>query len=210
MLEVYDPREDAWEQRARLPIALSAYALAASEGRLYLFGGWNGREYVASVYEYDPDLDTWTEKAPMPTARGYAAAAVADGKIYVIGGTNGGKPVSANEEYVPEKEATGEDPWRQRADLPESRSSMGVVSIANIIHVIGGESDITSLSPLQYFPQRDEWQQFQVPDLRSWSRLGLASVETYLYAFGGLRESVPTTEHLAYQAIYTIVIPVVK
>ena len=210
MLEVYDPREDAWGQRARLPIALSAYALAASEGRLYLFGGWNGREYVASVYEYDPDLDTWTEKAPMPTARGYSAAAVADGKIYVIGGTNGGKPVSANEEYVPEKEATGENPWRQRADLPESRSSMGVVSIANIIHVIGGESDITSLSPLLYFPQRDEWQQFQVPEARSWSRLGLATVETHLYAFGGLQESVPTTQHLAYQAIYAIVIPVVK
>ena len=41
-LEVYDPRQNAWETRAALPAGVSAYALTAYEGKLYLFGGWMG------------------------------------------------------------------------------------------------------------------------------------------------------------------------
>ena len=31
-----------------------ARALATLEGKLYLFGGWDGNQYVNSVYQYDP------------------------------------------------------------------------------------------------------------------------------------------------------------
>jgi len=55
----YTPLSDAWSQGARLPGALSGYAMAEYEGRLYLFGGWNGTHAVDSLYVYDPMTDRW-------------------------------------------------------------------------------------------------------------------------------------------------------
>ena len=63
----------------------------AFEGKLYVFGGWDGARFVATVYEYDPGRDAWTARTPMPTARGFAGAAVAGGKVYVVGGTTTGR-----------------------------------------------------------------------------------------------------------------------
>jgi len=41
-LERHDPRAGALSLGTPLPAALSAYALAVLEGKLYLFGGWGG------------------------------------------------------------------------------------------------------------------------------------------------------------------------
>ena len=210
VLESYDPRRDQWEQHAPLPVALSGYALVAFEGRLYLFGGWSGKKYLASVYEYDPSRDQWTERTPMPTARSFAGAAVAGGKIYVVGGTTGDEILSVNEEYAPEKDTGQANPWTPRAPLPEGRFGIGVASIADIIHVIGGQGEASSLNALKYFPQLDQWQTFDIPITHAWLQPGTAVVETNLHVFGGLQDATPTTQHLAYKAIYTIELPVVK
>ena len=210
-LEVYDPVTDQWEQRANLPISLNAYALAAFDGKLFLFGGSNGKEYLASAYEYDAVKDLWIKLTSMPTARGYASAAVAGGKIYVIGGTSGTRALSVNEEYTPERDKEGETPWQLRAPLPDGRFEMGIASLADIIHVVGGEKDSQPLLPLEYFPQKDEWQPFESPlTVQTWSGLGLVALGADLHAMGGIRNGTLTTQHLSYQAIYLIAIPVVK
>jgi N-acetylneuraminic acid mutarotase len=209
-LEVYDPRSDHWEPRAAMPAAFSAYALAAFEGRLYLFGGWDGQHYLDSVYEYDPGRDEWTERTALPTPRAFAGAAVAGGAIYVVGGTAGGEPLAANEEYLPEADAAGENPWHKRADLPGGRSAMGIGSIADIIHIVGGQAADQSAVPLKYFPQQNEWQTFELPEQEAGSRLGLGVVEADLHVIGGDVQSAPTTQHLAYRAIYTVVLPIVQ
>jgi len=77
VLEIYDPASGVWETGPDLPQARSAYALATFEGRLYLFGGWDGQRFVNNVFVFDPGVSQWMEIEPMPTARGYAAAAVA-------------------------------------------------------------------------------------------------------------------------------------
>lgn len=211
VLEIYDPREDKWSQGAGLPTALSAYALAAFEGRLYLFGGWDGSSYVASVYEYNPNQDVWQARAPMSIARGYTGAAVAGGKIYVIGGTNERQILSINEEYIPERDHGKDSPWTERAPLPEGRSAMGISSIAGIIQVVGGENEsLSSLASLEYFPHRDEWLVVESPFIHSWAHLGLIPLEGFLYAIGGHVDDAPMPYNLAYKAIYTVVVPVVR
>ncbi|MCX6035202.1 MAG: LuxR C-terminal-related transcriptional regulator [Chloroflexi bacterium] len=205
ILEIYDPREDRWEQGATLPIALSAYALVTFEGKLYLFGGWDGEHFLASVYEYDPDQDTWAARSPMSTARGNAGAATAGGRIYVIGGYDGKDALAVSEEYLPDR-----DTWSQRASLIDGRYAMGVASIVDIIYVIGGlgETDSTLL-PLQYFYQQDQWQTFEDPLPQRWSYLGLVSLQTKLYGVGGRLNGMLAAQNLSYQAIYTILIPVI-
>ena len=211
--EAYDPRQDRWTARRALPQALSAYALAAFEGRLYIFGGWNGQRFVNTVFSYSPDTDSWSENSPMPIARGYAGAAVAGGKIYVIGGTDGSQALTANEAYTPEKDSAGETPWETHTPLPTGRSGLAATSVADIIHVVGGETDGPALPLLQYSPRNDQWRPLEAPPTAAWptterwTRLGLTAVESNLVAVGGLRNNSLVSTTLSYRVVFTIIFP---
>jgi DNA-binding CsgD family transcriptional regulator len=205
ILEIYDPKNDSWELGSPLPIPLSAYAITAFEGKMYLFGGLDGEKVSNRVFEYNPDQDIWRERAPMPTVRDYAGAAVAGGKIFVIGGYDGKEPLAGNEEYLPER-----DSWTQRAPLPAGRYALGVTSIADIIYIVGGEGEKDSpLPPLQYVHQQDQWQEFEEPFPQHLSHLGVVPIETQLYGVGGWWNGIPAAQNMAYQAIYTILIPII-
>jgi len=139
ILEIYDPRADTWQAGARLPQALSAYAMADFEGRLYLFGGWDGEQALDTVYIYDPDADTWDEGTAMPTARwGAGAAALAD-KVVVVGGVNEGGALQEAGAYFPSRDRSGEMPWERFENLPEPRYEFGMASVYDSIYLIGGE-----------------------------------------------------------------------
>jgi len=87
---------------------------------------------------------------------------------------------------------------------------MGVASIADIIHVVGGEGETGSpLPPLQYVHQQDQWQEFEGPLSENWSHLGLVPFQTQLYGVGGYLGETFTAQNLSYQAIYTILMPVI-
>jgi DNA-binding CsgD family transcriptional regulator/N-acetylneuraminic acid mutarotase len=209
VVEAYNPETDAWEARAPLPVALSAYALAALEGKLYLFGGWDGSTYLDSVYEYDPAQDVWTTKALMPTARGFAGAAVADSKIYVIGGYNGQEDLATNEEYVPSQDNGQGDPWTVKSPMPVGRAGCGVAVAANIIHVIGGGWEREIADGVKYNVRTDEWETFEVPMSGQWRSLGLAMVDTEIYAVGGWNGDYMDANQ-EYKAIFTVILPVLE
>ena len=209
VVEAYNPETDTWGARAPLPVALSAYALAALEGRLYLFGGWDGSAYLDSVYEYDPAQDIWRAKTPMPTARGFAGAAVADGKIYVIGGYDGQEDLAANEEYVPSQDDGQRNPWTVKSSMPVGRAGCGVAVAANIIHVIGGGWEREVADGVKYNVRTDEWETFDVPVSGQWRSLGLAMVDTEMYAVGGWNGDYMDANQ-EYKAIYTVVLPILE
>ena len=209
VVEAYDPETNVWEARAPLPVALSAYALAALEGKLYLFGGWDGSAYLDSVYEYDPAQDVWAAKTPMPTARGFAGAAVADGKIYVIGGYDGQDDLVANEEYVPSQDDGRGNPWAVKSPLPVGRAGCGVAVAANIIHVIGGGWEREVADGVKYNVRTDEWEPFDVPVSGQWRSLGLAMVDTEIYAIGGWNGDYMDANQ-AYTAIFTVILPMLE
>jgi DNA-binding CsgD family transcriptional regulator len=208
-VEVYDPGTDRWNQRANLPIPISGYALAAYEGRLYIFGGWDGKNYLASVYDYDPSNDHWTARTPMLTARAFAGAAASGGKIFVLGGFDGINALSTNERYTPSRENGAENPWSSNTPLPAGRYGMGVVSIADIIYVLGGEGERGGyFPPLQYKAQQDLWANFDQPLSNLGSHFGLVSLDTRLYLVGGQLQNDILARNLSYQALFTIVVPV--
>ncbi len=210
-LEAYDAARDRWEKRAYLPVALSGYALASFEGRLFLFGGWDGKRYLDTVYEYDPSRDSWTVRTPMPTARAFAGAALSAGKIFVIGGYDGMHALAANEIYVPDRDNGQDNPWSQGKPLPFGRYAMGMTSVADIIHLLGGEGDPgAQLPPLEYFSHKDEWQAFESPLAQPWSRFSLVSLGTQLYLIGGRSGDRPISRNLSYQAIFTVLFPEIQ
>lgn len=211
LLEVYDPRQDKWEQRAHMPKPISAYALSAFEGKLYVFGGWDGVQFLDTVYEYDPNQDVWQTLAPMRRVRGYAVAAVVGGKIYIIGGYDGKNALTMNESYIPAASLGDEPVWASEVPLPTGRYAMGAASISNIIYVVGGlGSSNTSLTPLEYQTQQAKWVPFESPFSSEWSRLLLVSEGVYLYGLGGTVGDSLSDRSMSYQALYTILVPMTR
>jgi len=209
-LLVYDQLLDSWEQGSPLPVSLSAYALTAFEGRLYVFGGWNGSAYVNDVFEYDPSLDVWHEKTPLPTARGFAGAAVSGGKIHILGGFDSGSDLAVHEVYSPAQDVSGGSPWSTLAPLPEPRSRFGVVSVADILHLVGGQGESNNQQALKYFPTRDVWEPFTTPLDGIWTDLGVVPIGTFLQALGGRLDGAIINKNISYQAIYTVGIPILQ
>jgi DNA-binding CsgD family transcriptional regulator len=209
VVEAYNPETETWEARAPLPVALSAYVLAALEGKLYLFGGWDGSVYVDSVYEYDPAQDAWTTKTPMPTARGFAGAAVADGKIFVIGGYDGQDDLAVNEEYVPSQDDGQGDPWTVKSPMPVGRAGCSVAVAVNIIHIIGGGWEREVADGVKYNVRTDEWETFEVPVSGQWRSLGLAMIDTEIYAIGGWNGDYMDANQ-GYTAIFTVILPLLE
>ncbi|MBU0512073.1 MAG: LuxR C-terminal-related transcriptional regulator [Chloroflexi bacterium] len=211
ILAIYDPRSDAWTEGSPLPVALSAYALAAFEGRLYLFGGWDGEKYVDSVYGYDPTLDQWRSLPPMPTPRGFAGAVAAGGKVFVIGGFDGQQALTTHEVFFPDREGGAAPLWEQQAaPLPAARYAMGVAVVADVIHIVGGLGEVYDYISVAYFPRDDRWQAFETPPNDVGALIGIVSVGSYLYVIGGQLNGTHSGQNLAYQAIYTLVLPILR
>lgn len=211
ILEIYDPSQDRWERGVSLPMPLSSYGLAAYEGKIYLFGGWDGEKAVNSVYEYDPDLDVWVSKTPMPTPRAYPGVGVAEGMIYVFGGFDGEKSLVVNEIYIPDREGSEVSPWEIGEALPQPRYAMGVATLADTLHVIGGVGEGPNTLPsLELLPQSETWEVYQNPFEGQWSQLGLVPLGTHLYLTGGDFNGNPTANNLTYQALFLVNLPVVR
>jgi N-acetylneuraminic acid mutarotase len=206
VVEVFDPRHNTWERTASLPVPISAYALATFEGKLYLFGGWDGKKFLSSVYEYDPERDLWQARTPMVSPRAFAGAAVVDSKIFVIGGYNGVKALALNDAYYPERDQDGEVPWETHAPLPQGRYAMGVTSLVDTIYVVGGNKEANGQNE-EYSPQTDRWVAFENSPAKVGSGAGLAAFENKLYILGGSLSGEFVAMNQTYQAIYTVVLP---
>ncbi|MDR3573357.1 MAG: kelch repeat-containing protein [Anaerolineaceae bacterium] len=209
ILEIYDLRKDQWSKGANLPAARSDYALAASEGILYLFGGWDGQGYTSDVFSYDPQSDLWSKRSPVPGKVGQAAAAVLEDRIYLIGGTDGQQALSNTRVYYPQRDVNQANAWDELAPLPAGRYGMGAASLIDEIYIVGGLG-AAALPPLEYDAQNNQWQQFEAPPAAAGAYPALLAAGTQLHLIGGQTASGLTGAHLAYQAVYTILLPVVQ
>lgn len=211
-LEIYDPRADAWKTGAPLPQPLSQYALAAFEGRLYLFGGWDGQGYVDQIYLYDPETDRWTQRSPMSQKLGGAAAAVSGSKIYLIGGTDGKKVSDDVRVYYPNREGDGGEAWESRQSLPEPRAGSSAAALVNSVYVAGGgaKEDGSSLDVLRYDEQADKWSSLEPAPASFGAQAAVVALDTKIHLLGGSTNGQAQPLHLAYQAVYTVLIPAVS
>ncbi|HSB65155.1 MAG TPA: LuxR C-terminal-related transcriptional regulator [Anaerolineales bacterium] len=207
--EIYDPLTNKWSVGAHLPKPLCRYALAVNEGRMYLFGGWDGKQVVNDAYVYDPDNDQWSQITAMPTARSYAGAVTGGGKIYVIGGWDGNQALTNNEVFHPDYTGPS-SPWSQGTALPSGRYGMGIANLADIIFIVGGTGvgDIIPAIALSSGDQR--WGQVESPLQNNWAFLGAATVGTRLFVLGGKTGESPNVQMWSYQVIFTITLPIVR
>ena len=213
VFEVYDPREDAWAKLAPLPVPISAYSLAAFEGRLYLFGGKSGEQYLDSVYEYTPDEDRWRARTRLNAPAAFSGATVVGNKIFLLGGFNGQAALTTNAAYYPTRDANGEDPWETYIPLPAGRYAMAITTLSNVIYIAGGLANSeTPAAPdtLQFLSQANQWAAFDSPAIALGAHGTLLASEGFLHYLGGETAQGLAATHQAFQALYSISIPLIS
>ncbi|HEY8019472.1 MAG TPA: DUF6519 domain-containing protein [Thermoanaerobaculia bacterium] len=135
----FDPQTGLWLRRRDHPLPARRAAAAAMNGRLYVAGGLDSTGRASGRhFEYDPATDAWTERAKLPTARSAFALAACQGRLHALGGRRdswSGKCLTARHEvYDPVT-----DTWSRRRPLPERVCEIGAATIADRIHLVGGE-----------------------------------------------------------------------
>ncbi len=179
-VEVLDARADTWSRAAPLPAPRMAYAAAAWDGKLYLFGGWDGSAYSAWVYAYDPVADTWSSRASMPAPRGFSAAAALGDAIYVVGGFDGQIESRVCERYRPRN-----DRWETCPSMSVGRGALALVSVGASLYAIGGGWTSYLAFNETYTPGAVEWRPIPTPFAGQWRGLGAAVIDSDIYAVGG-------------------------
>jgi hypothetical protein len=134
-------------------------------------------------------------------------------KILIIGGFDGKKALTLNESYFPPRDRDGETPWQSEAPLPKGRYAMGIAHIASMVYLVGGLDEANAPAGpagLQYATQSDQWLQMDAPPAQVGAYPALFASGNYLYVFGGESPKGLLATNLAYQAIYTISVPLLQ
>jgi DNA-binding CsgD family transcriptional regulator len=212
ILEIFDPGNDTWVQGEKLPHVVSAYALVSFEGKLYLFGGWDGSRYLSSVFIYDPVNDHWSEGFPMPTPRAYLSAAVSGRRIFVIGGKNDQGSLNVNEVYAPDLALPTNNSWRTGQPLPIESNEWKLVSLADLIYACGViQSEATqNYGIFAYIGQKDAWQLISSQPTQPAREGSLVGYGTNIYTIGGLRTGSPVGDNWTQQVIFLVAIPLIS
>ena len=186
-----------WSERAPMPTARSAMAVAAVNGRIYVFGGAQtnpGCFYLNTGEVYDTLTDTWAGVAPMAWNPDGAGAAVVDGQVYVGGGLiQCGSSYSNFAAYNP-----ASNTWTAKAPMPLARGRFAMGSINGIVYAAGGGLGSGVTGVLQaYDTATDTWsQKAPMPTARMW--MGSTVHGGKLYVMGGFNGSVTVGANEAY------------
>jgi parallel beta-helix repeat protein len=162
--QIYDPKTDTWSVGASAPekiIYADSAAAAATTGvmapkRIYVYDG-------SSLQIYNPKTDNWTFGTAPPTSRQYLGIGVVEDLLYFIGGFTYTPPglytdYTTNEQYTPIGYGTP-DPTNQKTPATTNTTQ-------------------PTPNPQGIWTQKAPMQQAR-------GRLGVATVNGKIYAFGG-------------------------
>ncbi len=208
---IYNPRDNTWDTTNDLPIPISGYALVPYEGKLFLFGGFDGLNYLNSIYVFDPVSMQWSIYGSMPENRAYLSAVVLGGQIHLMGGKNENGVLKDHLVYYPQRELLEENAWENAAELPEARYGMNSIVLADMVYTAGGKGAKEEFLPvIQYLPPKDIWVEVDSPPTEIGIFPAVLPYETRLYVLGGQNSSGYEDQALVFQAVYTILVPVIR
>ena len=185
-----------WAMRAPLIEPNSELALAESNGKLYLMGGYPMTRLTArTVQVYDIASDRWELGPQLPEPNNHGMAVSVDGKVYLIGGqTTADDPSYVNTVYELDP-AVGE--WVAKAPMPTARSAGVAIVLDGRIYVAGGRPPAGS-DFAAYDPATDTWEVLpHLPTQRN--HITGAAINGRIHVIGGRQgpglSPVMTTAH---------------
>jgi DNA-binding CsgD family transcriptional regulator len=205
-VEAYSPLNDAWRPLPTLPQAVAGAVAIVNDGLLYLVGGEYENGVSGEALVYDPGEQRWGTLPPLQEARTQAVGGALGGKIYIVGGSDGDHALASCEVYDPLQEL-----WSSCPPLQEARMAAGSAVFLNKLYVLGGTLEADDGAGEVFDAAEEGWSTFEMPMLsgdQNWPYLGVANVETHIYALGGEREGRLSSELFVYRPlVYQFFIP---
>ncbi|MEI7981296.1 MAG: kelch repeat-containing protein [Bacteroidota bacterium] len=125
----FNQAANTWTQRASLPASAARYYATgfSVNGKVYIFGGTDGNNFLHDLWEYNPASNTWTQKASLPgVGRQQAHAFILNNNAYIVGGF----PIAGGTLKEVWKYNPVTNQWSQLADFPGATGPAGGVSFA--------------------------------------------------------------------------------
>ncbi|MBU0595180.1 hypothetical protein KJ567_00645 [Candidatus Bipolaricaulota bacterium] len=164
-----------------LPWTTIDVVAAASDGRLYVLGGYGTRGSYSGIVCLDPELETLESAGQMPAPRFFGGAASANGTIYYAGGWDGNGVRDEVFAWVPD---TGES--EVVAHLPVPVRHCAVAFIEGRLYVLGGEDEDGDPQALLVEIELESGEVRRTLELPSpISRSAMVASGGFLYVFGG-------------------------
>ncbi len=132
-LYVYDPGSGRWSQGPAMSISRRRFAAAVINREIYVVGGEDRREPLASLEIFNPTTNSWRSGASQPEPLLSQASASFDGKLYVFGGFRTRVGITDVWVYDPET-----DQWRMLSHMTHGRGDLSVEALGNRLVVVGG------------------------------------------------------------------------
>lgn len=187
VVEAYSPLNNGWRPVTPLPRPVAGGVVLSDDAFIYLFGGFDGQEYLADSYRYDPTTQSWQSLPPLAQPRAYAGGGVAGGKLYVVGGADANGALASCAVFDPAGAV-----WAECAAMQQPRRGAGVAALLNKLYVFGGLAAGAGGQSEVYDPVQQSWTTIETPmlaDWPAWSDMGTANVETRIYVLGGRQEA---------------------
>ncbi|KAL3202889.1 hypothetical protein MRX96_042305, partial [Rhipicephalus microplus] len=173
-MHTFNSRAQKWRVMGSQYTPPRAYhGAAVIDSRIYIVGGFNGRECYHSVVCFDVPLARWSAKANMEYARCY-------GNIYAMGGFDGRSRTKTVERYDIKA-----NQWSLVADMVEVRSDASAASAHGRIYIAGGFTGAAVLDSVEsYDPSTNAWTRIvTMSSPRSGAKV--VAHEDMLYIIGG-------------------------
>lgn len=165
--EAYDPSKDSWTEMAQIPTAVTSYASAVIDDKIYVIGGSNSTRTdlpnvaLNLVQIFDPETNQWSQGAHVSAGIFGAAACATTGllspkRIYVIGGevedlsNSFSALTNVTQVYDPQTES-----WSFGASIPTARSDFALVNVNDTFYAIGGVSGYILVSANEKYTPLD-------------------------------------------------------
>jgi N-acetylneuraminic acid mutarotase len=147
----------AWTTVADYPTAVMDDGVADYDGKVYVVGGSDGYEPLASASVFDPATGAWSSIADLPEPLSALTAQFVGSTLYVTGGWNlYGDASQHTYAYDPSTNT-----WSQVADLPIGVAGAGGAVVDGQLYVVGGcttgECTPVSSAVYSYDPGNNSW-----------------------------------------------------
>jgi N-acetylneuraminic acid mutarotase len=180
-----------WTTRASNPIARAEALRAVVDGKLHVFGGFQGDGPSRRHDVFDPAANTWTRLADLPTRLSHAGVAVDGTNIYVAGGYVGTAATGWAQKFGVTnvwKYSLNDNAWTAVTPLPKEVAGGGMVLLGRKLHWISGNNnqrqDIGDHYVLDLDNTASGWQT-AAPLPFGRSHLGVVALGGKIYAVGG-------------------------
>jgi N-acetylneuraminic acid mutarotase len=188
----------SWTAVSTMPSGTGDSAIAALDGKIYVFGGSTFRPHIlpdssdmgsgtwgSTVnYEYEPKTDTWRERAPLPIGLSHISAVALNGKLYTFGGfTN---LVHKNPQTLALAYDPTTDKWQELAPMSTALGSVSVAVVDGKIHAFGGRPHDPTPTNFHevYDPATNQWSK-KAPMPKARDHMGIAVIDGKIHIVGG-------------------------